>query len=189
MIVSMSNTDIFVGQGSVAWEPDKRTLVLLHGAGMDRTAWVLLARYFARHGYNVVSPDFPAHGASGGSVLGSIENQANFVWELLDLLQQDYGLPAQSVMMAGHSMGALVAGEAASQRPEAVEHLLVFGSGYPMPVGQPLLDAAPASAFRTPLWPCWSEQGRECFILICKPVTTTQGLRRRLKNLARGKLL
>lgn len=43
-------------------------------------------------------------------------------------------------------MGALIAVEAAGQKPTRVEHLLLFGSGYPMPVAQPLLDAAAANA-------------------------------------------
>ncbi|MFT5894015.1 MAG: pimeloyl-ACP methyl ester carboxylesterase [bacterium] len=145
MIVTIDNNDIFVGQGGVAWDAEKRTLVLLHGAGMDRTVWVLLARYFARHGFNVVTPDLPAHGASQGVALTSIDDQADFIWSLLDHLQQDHDLPVMPVVLGGHSMGALVAAAAAGQYPERTEHLLMFGAGYPMPVGQPLLDAAKAN--------------------------------------------
>lgn len=145
MIVTIDNSDIFVGQGGVAWGADRRTLVLLHGAGMDRTVWVLLARYFARHGFNVVTPDLPGHGASKGIALTSIDDQADFLWSLLDHLQQDHGLPPGPVVLGGHSMGALVVAAAAGQYPERTEHLLMFGAGYPMPVGQPLLDAAKAN--------------------------------------------
>ncbi len=145
MIVSIDNCDIFVGQGGVEWESDRRTLVLLHGAGMDRTVWVLLARYFARHGYNVVTPDLPGHGASSGEPLTSIQDNARFVWQLIAHLQSDHKLPATPVVLGGHSMGALIAADAAGQQPDSVEHLLMFGSGYPMPVGQPLLDAAQAN--------------------------------------------
>lgn len=145
MMVNINNCDIFVGQGGVAWEADRRNLVLLHGAGMDRTVWVLLARYFARHGYNVVTPDLPGHGASSGDPLTSIEAQANFVWQLIDVLQKEHGLPNAPIVIGGHSMGALLAVEAAGQNPDRVEHILMYGSGYPMPVGQPLLDAAKAN--------------------------------------------
>ncbi|NND93160.1 MAG: alpha/beta hydrolase [Granulosicoccus sp.] len=134
----------FIGQGGTDWQAGRKTLVLQHGAGMDRTIWVLLARYFARHGYNVVAADLPGHGASGGEILTSIESQAQHLWQLLDLLQQAHGLPHEPVVLGGHSMGALVVCAAAGLRPDAVEHLLLFGAGYPMPVGQPLLDAAQA---------------------------------------------
>ena len=145
MIVTIDNSDIFVGQGGVAWEADKRTLVLLHGAGMDRTVWVLLSRYFARHGFNVVTPDLPGHGASKGTALTTIDDQADFLWMLIDELQQNHGLPDVPVVLGGHSMGALAVAAAAGQYPERTEHLLMFGAGYPMPVGEPLLAAAKAN--------------------------------------------
>lgn len=142
MKIQLDGQPVFVGRGGMDWQAGRRTLLLQHGAGMDRTVWVLLARYFARHGFNVVCPDLPAHGASGGQVLSSIGEQADFVWRLLDALQQSHGLPAGPVILGGHSMGALIAVEAASRRADQVERLLLFGTGYPMPVAQPLLDAA-----------------------------------------------
>lgn len=145
MKVKIDGNSIFVGQGGVAWREGQKTLLLQHGAGMDRTVWVLLARYFARHGYNVVTPDLPGHGASEGRPLESVEAQATFVGQLLDSLQQEHGLPQEPVIVGGHSMGALVALALAGQRPEQIEQLILFGAGYPMPVGQPLLDAAQAN--------------------------------------------
>ena len=142
MKVSLDGLSVFVGTGGVPWLADQQTLFFQHGAGMDRTVWVLLARYFARHGYNVVTADLPGHGASDGQAPESIEDQAAYIWTLIDCLQAEHGLPAGPVVLAGHSMGALTVAEAAGMRPQAVEHLLLFGSGYPMPVGQILLDAA-----------------------------------------------
>ena len=146
MKIILDGNELFIGQGGVPWTAGQRTLVMQHGAGMDRTIWVLLARYFARHGFNVVAADLPGHGASRGEALTSIEAQAQHLWTLLDVLQQQHGLPAGRIMFAGHSMGSLVAMEAASKRPDDVEHLLLLGAGYPMPVGQALLDAAAANA-------------------------------------------
>ncbi|MFK7890395.1 MAG: alpha/beta fold hydrolase [Granulosicoccus sp.] len=145
MKTTVNSQEIFVGDGGVAWRGDQRTLVLQHGAGMNRTVWVLLTRYFARHGYNVVAADLPGHGASGGHILASIEAQAEHVWALLDSLHETHDLPVDSVVMAGHSMGALLVTEAAAQRHESVGDLLLFGVGYPMMVAQPLLDAAQAN--------------------------------------------
>lgn len=145
MIVQVNGVDVFVGQGGTGWQADRRNLLLLHGAGMDRTVWVLLARYFARHGFNVITPDLPGHGASGGDALATIEIQAEFLWSLLDVLQSDHDLPATPLVLGGHSMGALTVCAAAGLQPSRVAHLLLFGAGYPMPVGKPLLDAAQAN--------------------------------------------
>jgi len=142
MKISVNGEDIFVGSGSMPWVAQQRTLVLQHGAGMDRTIWVLLARYFARHGFNVVCADLPGHGASGGAALQSIEAQATHLWDLLDVLREKHDLPHSPVILAGHSMGALIALEAGSQRVKETEQLVLFGAGYPMAVGPALLDAA-----------------------------------------------
>jgi pimeloyl-ACP methyl ester carboxylesterase len=141
----IDGTDIFVGNGGVEWREGQRTLVLQHGAGMNRTIWVLLARYFARHGFNVVAADLPGHGASGGDALQSIEEQAAHLWLLLEALQQSHGLSLNSVVLGGHSMGALVVAEAAAQQSQRIGDLIMFGAGYPMAVAQPLLDAAQAN--------------------------------------------
>ncbi|MFK8080339.1 MAG: alpha/beta fold hydrolase [Granulosicoccus sp.] len=146
MNVAVDGVQIYVGRGGMPWKAGQRTLVLQHGAGMDRTVWVLLARYFARHGFNVVAADLPGHGASKGEPLESIEAQAQYLWLLLDTLQSDHDLPDGQVIIGGHSMGSLIALEAASQQAGRVEQLVLFGAGYPMPVGAPLLDAAAANS-------------------------------------------
>ncbi|SVA53977.1 uncharacterized protein METZ01_LOCUS106831, partial [marine metagenome] len=42
------------------------SVVFVHGTGMDHTVWVLPARYFARHRFNVLATDLPGHGRSEG---------------------------------------------------------------------------------------------------------------------------
>lgn len=145
MKANVNGIPVFVGNGGVTWQEGQRTLVLQHGAGMNRTVWVLLARYFARHGYNVVAADLPAHGASGGEVLPTVEEQAAHLWSLLDVLNSSHDLPQAPVVLGGHSMGALLVIEAAAQQPLRVNELLLFGAGYPMAVAKPLLDAAEAN--------------------------------------------
>lgn len=138
----------FVGQGSGSWREAQPTLLLLHGAGMDRTVWFLHARYFARHGFNVLTPDLPGHGLSAGTALDTIESQALWLNALLDALAgpgNSNGLSLHKLVLGGHSMGALVAIEAAAQQAERVAQLLLFACGYPMSVGQPLLAAAKAN--------------------------------------------
>ena len=142
MHIELHGHSTFVGSGGVDWQIGKPTLVLQHGAGMDRTVWVLLARYAARHGYNVVAADLPGHGASKGEPLSSIESQGDWLHTLLDQLRRKNDLPGGELILGGHSMGALAVLAAAASRPSEVNALILFGVGYPMPVGPPLLDAA-----------------------------------------------
>ena len=86
----------------------KPVIVLLHGAGMDSSAWVYNTRYFSAQGRSVLAIDFPNHGLTKGSFLTSIEAMASWVLHCLDTL----GVNDFSV--GGHSMGALVALEIAS---------------------------------------------------------------------------
>ena len=44
----------------------ERTIIFIHGAGMDRTVWSMQARFFAHHGFTVVNLDLPGHGKSEG---------------------------------------------------------------------------------------------------------------------------
>lgn len=142
MNIEFNQQKIFVGSGGVEWRSGLPTFVLLHGAGLNRTVWVLLGRYFARHDYNVVIPDLPGHGASDGEPFTSIEDNAEWVNSLVDHLAQSYPLKNQELIYCGHSMGSLVMLEAAAKRAAQIETLILLGSSAPMVVGSPLLDAA-----------------------------------------------
>jgi len=146
MKVLFNNESIFVGDGGMQWRKGLPTLVLLHGAGLNRTVWVLLGRYFARRGYNVVIPDLPGHGASSGKAFATIEDNAAWVNSLMTELCASYPLDAQNLVYCGHSMGSLVMLEAAAAATKSnsinVSQLLLLGSAAPMAVGEPLLTAA-----------------------------------------------
>lgn len=142
MKIEFEQRDIFIGTGDSQWQADFPTLYMQHGAGLDRTVWVLHARYFARHGYNVVAPDLPGHGASSGNAIDSIEGCASWVNRLLAHLHKEHSLLADNLIYCGHSMGSLVALEAAAANVAKVKKLILLGSAVPMVVGAPLLDAA-----------------------------------------------
>jgi|GEM_PF-10982 len=147
MRTRLRDHDVFVGNGGVSgWRGgDAPRLVLWHGAGMDRTVWVLLARYFARHGVDVIAPDLPAHGGSRGEPLGSIEAMAQWGAELIDSLAREPGAGDGPLILAGHSMGSLLALELSarlSERGTPPAALWLLGSAYPMSVAAPLLAAA-----------------------------------------------
>ena len=112
------------------------TVVFIHGGEQDHSAWALQSRYFAYHGRNVLAPDLPGHGRTPGPPLDSIESLAQWIARLLDAA----GIARAAVV--GHSMGALVALEFASSEPARTTRLVMLGASAPMPVAQPLLDAA-----------------------------------------------
>ena len=60
------------------------TVVFLHGAGFDHSAWALHSRWFAHHGFGVLAADLPGHGRSQGKPLTSIEAMADWTVALLD---------------------------------------------------------------------------------------------------------
>ncbi|MCY3851144.1 MAG: alpha/beta fold hydrolase [Acidimicrobiaceae bacterium] len=122
--------------GGSPGDPGDPGVVLLHGSGMDRTVWQLQTRFLAHHGYRVAALDLPGHGGSDGPPLGSIEQMADWVAEMVAVL----GLgPAHLV---GHSMGTYIALEAARRHPEAVRSLVLLGTAAAMPVHPALLESA-----------------------------------------------
>jgi pimeloyl-ACP methyl ester carboxylesterase len=134
--VEVNGLQSFVGTGSGKFSNRRPCVIFLHGAGMDHSVWVMPSRYFARHGFSVVAPDFPAHGRSAGEPLRSITAMADWLKSLLDALQVD------QAAVVGHSMGSLVAMTFAKAHPERCRALALLGTSAPMPVTERLLSAA-----------------------------------------------
>jgi pimeloyl-ACP methyl ester carboxylesterase len=126
----------FCYTASHAFDPQKPTLVFVHGAGLDHSLFGLQSRYFGYHGRNVLALDLPGHGRSEGPPLPTIAAMADWVFGVLDA----QGIASASIV--GHSMGALVALEAANRRPERVARIACIGVAYPMKVSQAFLEAA-----------------------------------------------
>ena len=111
-------------------------VVFIHGALHDHSVWTLLARWFAHHGHAVLAVDQPGHARSGGPPLASIEALADWTLALLDAA----GVARASLV--GHSMGSLIALEAASRAPARTSRLVMVGTAYPMKVSDALLATA-----------------------------------------------
>jgi pimeloyl-ACP methyl ester carboxylesterase len=122
--------------GGKPFDPTLPCTVFLHGAMQDHSAWTLLARWFAHHGRSVVAVDLPGHMRSEGPALDSIEAMADWTLALLDALD------IERVALVGHSMGSLVALEAAARRPQSLTHLAMLCTSVPMPVPASLLQLA-----------------------------------------------
>ena len=114
-------------------------VVFIHGALHDHSVWTLLARWYAHHGRSVLALDLPGHGRSVGPALASVEALADWVLAALDAAGLD---PSSPVSLVGHSLGSLIALEAAARAPERIGRLVMVGSAFPMTVSSALLEAA-----------------------------------------------
>lgn len=126
--------------GGKPFDPALPTVVLVHGAQNDHSVWALQSRYLAHHGFSVLAVDLPGHGRSGGPALASVEAMA--AW----LLAVTSAAGVRRAILAGHSMGSLIALEAVhqstEQAPELVAGLALLGTTYPMKVSDALLETA-----------------------------------------------
>jgi pimeloyl-ACP methyl ester carboxylesterase len=145
MQVEMNGLPVFIDTGGCDFFPGLPTLVFIHGAQHDHFVWKSLVTRCAGPERNVLAPDLPGHGHSGGAPLPSIEAMADWLVSLLALLTKlGAGGTARtpSITLIGHSMGSLVALEAAARLSGNVRQLVMIGTAIPMPVAPALLDAA-----------------------------------------------
>ena len=123
------------------------TVVFVHGAAMDHSVWSHQSRYFAYHGYNVLAVDLPGHNLSGGELLDEIAAMGQW---LNRIIATGAG---RGFHLVGHSMGALIALEAAAgfaHETAPLQSLTLVGFSYPMAVTPQLLEAArdePSAAY------------------------------------------
>ena len=136
MQLSVNGNETFVATGGKDFDPALPAVVFLHGAGFDRSAWALHSRWFAHHGHAVLVPDLPGHGRSAGPALPSIAAMADWSIALLDTAG------ASPAHLIGHSMGSLIALDAAARHPDRVTALTLIGTAATMTVGPDLLKAA-----------------------------------------------
>ncbi len=136
MHLTIQNKEVYAYTGGKAFNPNLPTIILVHGAQNDHSVWALQSRYLAHHGFSVLAVDLPGHGRSTGPALSSVEKLASWLLELIELsgVQQAY--------VAGHSMGSLIALEAASMAPERIQKLALLGTAFPMKVSDALLFSA-----------------------------------------------
>jgi dienelactone hydrolase len=139
VFINVNHTDLYAYTGGKPFVPERPTVVFLHGALNDHSVWILQSRYFANHGYNVLAIDLPGHCKSAGPAPETVEQAAQSVLALLDTLG------VRHAALVGHSLGSLIALEAAAQAPERVSHLALLGTAYPMRVSAALLEAAVSS--------------------------------------------
>lgn len=136
MQLKIDGKTTYIATGNRFPDPQKETVLFLHGTGQDHSIWVLPTRYFARHDRNVLAVDLPGHGRSDGVPLKTIEEMADWAIEVLDAA----GLSTAAIV--GHSLGSLVAIAAAARHPDRVRAIALVGTTVPMPVSAFLLENA-----------------------------------------------
>lgn len=134
MKLTVDGREAYVYTGGKPFDPALPCVVFIHGALHDHTVWTLLARWCAHHGYGVLAPDLPGHMRSAGPALESVEAMAAWLLALLD------AAGVEKAALVGHSMGSLVALEAAGRAPARTTRLVMVGTAYPMKVSPALLD-------------------------------------------------
>jgi pimeloyl-ACP methyl ester carboxylesterase len=136
MIVNVQGQDAYCYTGGKPFDAARPSVVFIHGAQNDHSVWCLQTRYFAHHGFNVLAVDLPGHGRSKGAAKTSVEEMAAWVLAVMDAVGVD------QAMMVGHSMGSLIALEAAFIAPARVTRLAMVGTTYPMKVSDALLNTS-----------------------------------------------
>lgn len=133
MYLTVNGNQSYVATGGKEFDNTLPTVVFLHGSGLDHRSWALQTRWFAFHGYSVIAPDFPGHSLSQGEPLDSIEQMADWLWQLLDEMD------VEVTSLVGHSQGALVVMEAAAMKPDRVRSISLIASATTIAVNEQLL--------------------------------------------------
>lgn len=141
MNIVVNGYKTFVATGGQVFDNTKPTVVLVHGSSLDHRCWALQSRWFAFHGYSVFAPDLPGHSLSEGEPLESIEGMGSWLVEALDSVN------VNSIHLVGHSMGFLVALEAANLlKEERLTTLTAVASALSIPVNEELINTAKSSS-------------------------------------------
>lgn len=136
MLIDVHGKAAFVSTDDTPNDPARACIVLVHGALNDHSVWVAQARALAAAGHRVLAPDLPGHGRSAGPAMASVEEMVDWLLALLD------AAGVNRAVIAGHSMGALIALEAARRAPDRIAGLALLGATWPMQVSDALLATA-----------------------------------------------
>lgn len=136
MRLRVDGHEAYAYTGGRAHDGAAPAVAFVHGAQHDHSVWALQSRYLAHHGHAVLAFDLPGHGRSGGAPLPSVERLAQWLLQALD------AAGVERAHLVGHSMGSLIALEAAGLAPGRAESLALVGTAFPMRVSEALLTAA-----------------------------------------------
>ena len=116
MLINLADSYFSAANGGIDLEEMNENdplVVLIHGAGMDRTVWFQQTRFLSHRGYRCFAVDLPAHGGTEGPPLETINEMADWISSIIERL----GGPAHVV---GHSMGSFIALATAANHHDSV---------------------------------------------------------------------
>src|SRR5436190_12450625 len=132
--------------------PGRASAVLIHGAGASSAIWMMVLARLARSGH-AVAIDLPGHGPSATEGAALDGGQGLTMARYRDAAGMLAGtLCLGPSVLVGHSMGALVAIEAALAWPDKVGALVLCGAAPRLPVRDELLALIRAEPARVPTW-------------------------------------
>jgi pimeloyl-ACP methyl ester carboxylesterase len=121
------------GDGRPRTVSGKPSIVLVHGLGDEADSWRHLFAPLSAAGFRVIAPDIPGFGRSAAKGRIRLEGHAGAVLALMEASgAADRKNPA---VLAGNSMGALVAETAAFRRPDLVKALILLDGCFPLAGG------------------------------------------------------
>ena len=136
MKFDVDGSQIFASTGGRDFDANGDVLMFIHGSGQSHLSYTLQGRFLANRGWQVITPDMPAHGLSDGDALTSIEEMADWHIAVMDA----HGIKTAHVI--GHSQGGLIALELAARYPERVTGLSLIATALAIGVNDHLLGLA-----------------------------------------------
>lgn len=122
------------GMGVSAQNLNKPTIVLVHGAWSDSSAWNKVTPALNAKGFHVVAVSLPGHG----------DDQTPFpsitLKSYVDAVKEAIG-DQKNITLVGHSMAGVVISQVAEDMPGSIKKL-IYLSAYLPATGQSLLDIA-----------------------------------------------
>ncbi|MBN9428852.1 MAG: alpha/beta hydrolase [Burkholderiales bacterium] len=136
MQIEIEGIPYYAYTGGRPFDATRPVIVFVHGAEHDHSVWILQSRYLAHHGFSVLAVDLPGHGRSSGTPLTDVSAMADWLIALL------HAAGVAQATVVGHSMGSMIALDAAARPDSPVQGLALVGTAFPMKVSDALLAAA-----------------------------------------------
>jgi pimeloyl-ACP methyl ester carboxylesterase len=144
MQIEIDGNVVQIATGGVTPTGQRPSVLLVHGAGGDRSVWQLQTLFLAHHGFDAFAVDLPGHGLSGGELISDIGSMVEWLARVIGALEVG---PAHVV---GHSMGSLMTLELAANHPDLVRSAVLLGSAASMPVHPALIESAENNTLLAP---------------------------------------